>query len=242
MHIYKTTNLINNKIYIGQEKGNNPKYLGSGKILQIAIKKYGVENFKKEILQECKDQEELNKAEIYWINNSNCFQPKGYNICNGNFGGDNFTNNPNKEEIRKKLSDKAHGWIFCNWSGKTHSEESKQKMRLSKKGKSSRGKGWHHTDETKEKFSITRKGKAPRGSGWHQTEETKHKLSQIKKPEIVGENNPSKNPEVRRKISEKKKEFDKIKIKCEYCNKEFTKPNYIKSHGIKCKLNDRSTR
>lgn len=40
MIIYKTTNLINNKIYIGQDKNNNPKYLGSGDLLKKAIKKY----------------------------------------------------------------------------------------------------------------------------------------------------------------------------------------------------------
>ena len=38
MHIYKTTNLINGKIYIGQEKGNNINYLGSGKILKLSVK------------------------------------------------------------------------------------------------------------------------------------------------------------------------------------------------------------
>ena len=36
--IYKTTNIINGKIYVGQDKQNNPKYLGSGKILRYANK------------------------------------------------------------------------------------------------------------------------------------------------------------------------------------------------------------
>ena len=43
MIIYKTKNLVNNKIYIGQDKNNNPKYLGSGLILNRSIKKYGKE-------------------------------------------------------------------------------------------------------------------------------------------------------------------------------------------------------
>ena len=43
MQIYKTTNLVNGKVYVGQEKWNNPNYLGSGKILRLAIKKYGIE-------------------------------------------------------------------------------------------------------------------------------------------------------------------------------------------------------
>jgi hypothetical protein len=49
--IYKTTNLINNKIYIGKSNTNNSDYLGSGKRLKLAIKKYGKENFKKEMLR-----------------------------------------------------------------------------------------------------------------------------------------------------------------------------------------------
>jgi hypothetical protein len=65
MIIYKTTNLLNNKIYIGQDKFNNPKYLGSGKLLNISIKKHGIQNFKKEILEECNSKKELNEREIF---------------------------------------------------------------------------------------------------------------------------------------------------------------------------------
>jgi group I intron endonuclease len=235
MHIYKTTTLINGKIYIGQEKGNNDNYLGSGKILKLSIKKYGVENFKKEILQFCFDQNELNEAEIYWINNSSCLHPLGYNICVGNFGGDNFTNNPNKENIRIKISQSSHGWIFNNWSGRTHSEYSKEKMSNSKKGKASRGVGWHHSTKTKQKISekfinITYDEKY----GIEKSSIIKNKLKEkstgrsYDRIDMCGENNPAKTIEARKKISDKKKELDKIKMKCEYCNKEFTKPNFIK--------------
>ena len=54
MVIYKTTNLLNGKIYIGKDKRNDRKYLGSGKILRQAVSKYGLRNFSKEILEECK--------------------------------------------------------------------------------------------------------------------------------------------------------------------------------------------
>lgn len=244
MHIYKTTNLINGKIYIGQEKGNNPKYFGSGKILKIAIQKYGIENFKKEILQECNNQKELDDLETNYINIQKCFPPNGYNICNGNFGGDNFTNNPNKEEIRKKLKLSAHGWDFCNWSGRTHSEQSKLKISESKKGKASKPAGWHHTEETKDKISNRLIGISyEQRFGFEKSEIIKEKIRKknkgrkIERPDLFGENNPSKRLDVRNKISENKKKNDKIKIKCEFCNIEFTKPNYIKSHGNKCKNN-----
>ena len=243
MHIYKTTNLINGKIYIGQEKGNNINYLGSGKILKLSVKKYGSENFKKEILQTCSDQIELNEAEVFWINSSNCLHPIGYNICNGAFGGDNFTNNPNKEITRKKLSEKSHGWIFNNWSGRTHSDQSKEKMSESKKGKATRGIGWHHSDKTKQKLSekfinITYEERygVERSEIIKQKNREKSIGRSYDRTDICGENNPSKTQESRKKISDKKKENDKIKIKCEFCNIEFTKPNYIKSHGKNCKL------
>lgn len=69
--IYITTNLINGKKYIGQKKGYNDTYLGSGKILKLAIKKYGRENFKREILDYANSKEELNIKEDYYIHKYN---------------------------------------------------------------------------------------------------------------------------------------------------------------------------
>jgi len=59
--IYKTINLINNKIYIGahQTKDLNDGYLGSGTLLQRAINKYGEENFKREILYELNSEKDM---------------------------------------------------------------------------------------------------------------------------------------------------------------------------------------
>lgn len=48
--IYCTVNLINGNIYIGKDSHNNPSYLGSGRILHKAIRKYGKHNFKKFII------------------------------------------------------------------------------------------------------------------------------------------------------------------------------------------------
>ncbi len=111
MIIYKTTNKINRKIYIGQDSKNNPNYLGSGLLLKKAIKKYGKDNFKKELLQEnIKTKEELDLAEVYHQNtNLICFAPIGYNISHGAFGGDTLTNHPNKNEIIRKNSESQKG-------------------------------------------------------------------------------------------------------------------------------------
>lgn len=92
MIIYKTTNLINNKFYIGKDAKNTKSYLGSGKVLKQAIQKYGKENFKKEILEYCTDLEHLDEREIYWIDKYNALEV-GYNLTEGGTGGDTWTGN-----------------------------------------------------------------------------------------------------------------------------------------------------
>lgn len=97
-YIYKTTNLINGKIYIGQKRSKiflKEKYLGSGKILKNAINKYGKHNFITECIEECETQEELNKKEVYWIKYFNSKDINiGYNIDSGGQGGhNNFNHN-----------------------------------------------------------------------------------------------------------------------------------------------------
>jgi len=85
MVVYKTTNLINGKIYVGQDSKNNPEYLGSGTIIKRAIKKYGKENFKKDILEICMTKDELDDKEKYWIKELKTIE-NGYNISGGGDG------------------------------------------------------------------------------------------------------------------------------------------------------------
>jgi len=99
MIIYKTTNLINGKFYIGQDSKNNPNYLGSGMLLNSAIKKYGRLNFHKDIIEYCATKQILNEREIFWITKLNPV----YNIAKGGNGGDTLTNHPNYDLIIEKL-------------------------------------------------------------------------------------------------------------------------------------------
>jgi hypothetical protein len=68
--IYKTTNLINSKFYIGMHSTSNLNdgYIGSGKRLKASIKKYGVDNFKFEILEYCNSRQLLAEREKYIVN------------------------------------------------------------------------------------------------------------------------------------------------------------------------------
>jgi len=102
--IYKTINLVNNKIYVGRDKHNNPNYIGSGVLLHLAIKKYGKENFQKEILEEC-ENDILDDREKFWIKELRSQDPLiGYNIANG--GHNDFTMN---EYIKSKISQTLKG-------------------------------------------------------------------------------------------------------------------------------------
>lgn len=105
--IYKITNNVNGKYYIGKHETCkvNDSYFGSGKLLDLAIIKYGKGSFTKDIIEYCTDADHLNCREIFWIKELNSVSPKGYNINTGGKGGDTFTNDPNKEyrleQVRK---------------------------------------------------------------------------------------------------------------------------------------------
>jgi len=90
MIVYKTTNLVNGKIYIGRDVRNRPSYLGSGKVFLRAIKKYGKNEFRKETLDHCPSLSILNEREKYWITFFNSTNKNiGYNIMEGGQGGNN---------------------------------------------------------------------------------------------------------------------------------------------------------
>ncbi|GJQ43816.1 MAG: hypothetical protein JETCAE03_33140 [Ignavibacteriaceae bacterium] len=86
MQIYKITNTISGKFYIGLDTKSRKEYLGSGIYIKRAIDKYGIENFKKEILEECETKEELCEREKFWIKKLNSKVPNGYNIADGGHG------------------------------------------------------------------------------------------------------------------------------------------------------------
>lgn len=138
-YIYKTTNKINGKNYIGQHRISSPKtpyYIGSGKLLLKAIKKYGKENFENEIIYVC-TEDNVDLYEMFFIA---YFKAKGkaeYNIEKGGKGCKSNTiekmskshrNRKHTEESKRKISNSKLGHFV--------SEESKEKMRKAKIGKS----------------------------------------------------------------------------------------------------------
>jgi hypothetical protein len=147
--IYKTTNLINGKFYIGMHKTRNKNdgYMGSGKLLKRAFEKYGRENFSTVILLECQTEEEMKLAEKILV----VFDLEvSYNLCEGGQGGfsyinrsglavrniQNLTKTPSEKNRRQsserlKLLHSQGKVVVPNTKGIRYklSEETKMKMR-----------------------------------------------------------------------------------------------------------------
>jgi group I intron endonuclease len=162
--IYITTNLINGKKYIGQKmfRISWQDYLGSGKYFLKAVKKYGKENFSREIIAIAYSKEELDKLEIEFIKKHNAVESKDY--YNLAFGGESITGLHHSEETRKKMSEAQMG-EKGNMYGKHHSEETKKKL-------SNANKNYIVSEETKKKISEATKGKK-------RSDNTKKKISEI---------------------------------------------------------------
>lgn len=115
MIIYKITNLINGKIYIGQTivelaKRFHAHVAASNRAqnktpIYRAMRKYGKQNFIIEQIDQAKDRDELNKKEIYWIKELNTKDPNvGYNLADGGIGG--ITSGIGEDHPRSKLTNK----------------------------------------------------------------------------------------------------------------------------------------
>lgn len=148
--IYKITNLLNGNFYIGQSVNIERRFYEHKKTnrelrsnIKKAIKKYGIENFSFEVLEEC-NPEQLNEKEIFYIKS---LKPK-YNICEGGTGLKGYKlSDETKEKIKiknklnwnKKSFEEKENIIKNNLKGpkKNHivSEETKEKLRLFNKNK-----------------------------------------------------------------------------------------------------------
>ena len=185
---YVTTNLVNNKQYVGVHEtlDINDNYLGSGKYLEKAIAKYGKKNFKIDVLEYCDNREKAFVKEEEYIDKLNTLYPNGYNLhpsggINGFKDKNYFYGKKHSEESKLKMS-KSH-------TGKIVSEETRGKIRKASLGRK-------HSEETKMKL------RNPRGpiseehriklskshTGIKHSEETKRKISKNNTRNMKGKN------------------------------------------------------
>jgi len=129
--IYKITNQIDGKFYIGSHKTKNlnDNYMGSGKYLIRAQKKYGIENFKKEILFIFDNPKDMYEKEKEIVDEDFLVTENTYNLKVGGFGGFDYINsNPEKFLTEKRLSSLMTQEERLNrWKIKYESEESFRK-------------------------------------------------------------------------------------------------------------------
>lgn len=133
--IYKITNKINGKCYIGKSINifrrwrDEKNFRGINIYLKASFEKYGIENFTFEILEEC-IEEELNEKEKYYISLfDSTNKEKGYNMTFGGTGG-----RLTKEAIEKAKETKKRNGYTKYWLGKQISEQTKEKISNSLKG------------------------------------------------------------------------------------------------------------
>lgn len=221
--IYKITNLVNGKVYIGQsidieKRWMEHKYAHTKhSLIGRALHRHGIGSFSFEVICEC-DKSELNDKEKEYIAKYDCMHPNGYNLKSG--GGQCVVYS---EESKRKMSEsqKLHtGWHHSEETkrkigdaqrGKKRPREGVEKMRVSLTGRhlskehreklSAATKGRKRPPETVEKVRLALLGKK-RGP---LSDEHKKKLSEKLKGTKMGDSNPAKRPEVRAKISEKSK-------------------------------------
>lgn len=160
MYVYKITNLINKKNYVGQtiseikyRWNSHKKYARKLKRkypIYLAMNKYGIENFKIEEIEKCNSIEELNEREVFWIQELNSHVPNGYNIKMGGRNG------KHSEETKQKIREKRKNQVFSEEARKRMSESGKNKIFTDehKKHLSERQMGKKLSKETKRKLSF----------------------------------------------------------------------------------------
>ena len=172
-YLYKITNTINNKIYIGVHKTNdlNDGYMGSGKIIVSAIEKHGEQNFKKEIIQFFDTYEQALEKEKEVVNDEFLLREDVYNIRRGGLGGFDYINKNGLWALRDGESNSFYGKKHTvetkkllaenaskQWKGVEKSNEHKRNISNALKGKK-------FTDERRKNISNACKGRIPSNKG-----------------------------------------------------------------------------
>lgn len=124
--VYQITNLINGKIYVGAHKSDDPydNYMGSGKLLNQSIEKYGIENFQKDILFFCESDSAMFLKEAEIVNEEFIARNDTYNIKLGGYGGFDHIDFSDPEYLNK-LSKAA----YKQWENPEHRDKMSENMK-----------------------------------------------------------------------------------------------------------------
>jgi len=225
--IYETTNLIDGKKYIGKHQTNNidDSYLGSGIRLVNAIKKYGAENFKKNILHVFDNEFDMNQKEAELVNASLIENDQYYNIALGGYGGITvlYEGHPMYKDTCAKLSD-------------SHKKLSKEKSISAKRLHEDKKIGMYNkkqSDTQKQAARLAQLGK-PKSR-----ESVAKQVSALRKTfDADGYVHPNKgrpkSEDTLKKIGEASR--NRERKTCIHCNKTMDIANITRYHNDRCKL------
>jgi len=186
--IYLTTNLVNNKKYIGVDTKNNKYYFGSGTIIKQALKKYGKNNFTKEILETNEDKKYIFEREKYWIDYYDAINSEDfYNLSYGGKGG-NMLNNEKSIEKWKIGIQKSIDTTIKIRKNKTYEEIYGERANEEKEKRKKYG--FKKSEETLKKISKKLKGNIPWNKGL--TKNTDDRIKSSWNKGLTKENYPKK--------------------------------------------------
>jgi group I intron endonuclease len=226
--MYKITNLLNNKIYIGQTINPSKRWSGHKnqaksdrpkQIISVAMKKYGIENFIFEIIAICTSYEDANSTEAILISQYNCIASNGYNLS---LGGETA---PKSEEFKQKMRD---------WHASL-SEEEKEKRRMNYHNSiilqiADKGHPAKNRIVTQEEKELHRKARLEKPLEY--TEELRHKMSESHIGHIDSDDTKNKKSESAKIAWNKRLSYDDIKCAasgCDVCGKH----KYMIVQGIR---------
>lgn len=164
--VYKITNQVNNKIYVGVHKTRNldDSYMGSGLMLKRAITKHGLENFKKEYLAVFDNPDDMFNMESELVNEDFVKSTHSYNMKEGGHGGwDHISQTTRHAAQLKGARAIAHRIKTDPILRKQNSDRCKATTARSKEAGLYKGKkaflGKSHSDSTRKKMSVSHQGK-----------------------------------------------------------------------------------
>lgn len=160
--IYKTTNNLNGRFYIGMHSTSNEDdgYLGSGRRIKAEVKKYGRENFTREILFREDTREELEDREAQVVNEELLADPLCLNLKNGGSGGGKFWSEEHRAKFlaSAKIGLKIMNEMFTPGSEKSKARSINAVKTILRRGSLKGNQGFlgkHHTTESKMQSSLT---------------------------------------------------------------------------------------
>ena len=229
-YVYKTTNTINDKIYIGVHGSKdieNDTYLGSGTNLKPDIKHYGAENFSREILSKFDTREEALKEEKSIVTKEFIESENTYNMCLGGMGptnvnlqarkkqGKSLSKSFQKPELRERMSESIRKlWQDPEYKKKMkliHHKRNQNRSEIQRANQSDLMKKMWQDPEYRKKKGAAPATETCQYCGNH------YSKYHVKRHERNCNSNPEPNP----------------KVSCQYCNIYF-KDHYINKHESIC--------